>query len=40
MIGVSKDNETCVENEEELFSTIPLDSISENEYIFRKENNC
>lgn len=38
MIGVSKDNETRAENEEELFSTIPLDSILENEYIFRENN--
>ncbi len=30
MIGVSKDNETRAENEEELFSTIPLDIILEN----------
>jgi len=38
MIGVSKDNETRAENEEELFSTIPLDIILENEYIFRENN--
>lgn len=35
MIGVSKDNEVRVENEEELFSTIPPDDITSNEYIFR-----
>lgn len=38
MIGVSKDSETRVENEEELFSTIPQDDIISNEYVF-KENN-
>ena len=35
MIGVSKDNETRVENEEELFSTIPSADIKSNEYVFR-----
>lgn len=38
MIGVSKDNETHVLNEEELFSTIPSDSIKSNEYVFRENN--
>ena len=37
MIGISKDNETRIENEEELFSTIPPDDITSNEYIFNKE---
>lgn len=36
MIGISKYDETRVENEEELFSTIPLDNITSNEYIFRE----
>jgi len=39
MIGISKDNETRVLNEDELFSTIPSDGIKSNEYFFR-ENNC
>ena len=38
MIGVARDNETRVENEEELFSTIPSDDITSNEYIFRENN--
>lgn len=38
MIGVSKDNETRVLNEEELFSTIPSDGIKSNEYVFRENN--
>ena len=37
MIGVSRDNETRIENEEEIFSTIPPDDITCNEYIFNKE---
>lgn len=37
MIGVSKDNETRIENEEKLFSTIPPDDITSNEYIFREK---
>lgn len=37
MIGILKDNDTRVENEEELFSTIPLDNITSNEYIFREK---
>ena len=40
MIGISKDNETRVENEEELFSTIPSDNITSNEYIFREKQEC
>ena len=38
MIGVSKDNEVRVENEEELFSTIPSADIKGNEYVFRENN--
>ena len=38
MIGVSKDNETRVLNEEELFSTIPSVGIKGNEYVFRENN--
>ncbi len=38
MIGVPKDNETKVENEEELFSTIPPDDIANNEYIFKGDD--
>lgn len=33
-------DETRVENEEELFSTIPLDNITSNEYIFREKQEC
>lgn len=40
MIGVFKDNEIYVENEEELFSTIPPDNITRNEYIFREKQEC
>ena len=38
MIGVSKDNETRVDNEEELFSTIPPNDIISNEYIVEKND--
>ncbi len=38
MIGVSKDNETRVLNEGELFSTIPSVGIKGNEYAFRENN--
>ena len=38
MIGVSKDNETRVENEEELFSTIPPNDITSNKYIVEKND--
>ena len=36
MIGISKDDETRIENEEELFSTIPLDNITGNEYFLER----
>ncbi len=38
MIGVTKNNENYALHERELFSTIPPDDITNNEYIF-KENN-
>ena len=37
MISVKKDNETRVENEEELFDTIPPDNITSNEYIIASQ---
>ncbi len=37
MISVKKDNETRVENEEELFDTIPPDKITSNEYIIASQ---
>lgn len=40
VMGISKDDETRVENGEELFSTISLDNITSNEYIFREEQKC
>ncbi len=36
MIGVSKDSETYVLNEEKLFFTIPPDGITNNDYVFRE----
>ena len=37
MISVKKDRETHVENEEELFDTIPTDNITSNEYIIASQ---
>lgn len=37
MISVKKDNETRVENEEELFDTIPSNNITSNEYIIASQ---
>ena len=37
MISVKKDNETRVENEEELFDTIPPDNITSNDYIIASQ---
>ena len=30
----------CIENEEELFFTIPSDNITSNEYIFKEKQEC
>lgn len=38
LIGISKDSEIRVENEEKLFSTIPPNDITSNEYVFRENN--
>ena len=37
MISVKKDSETRVENEEELFDTIPPDNITSNVYIIASQ---
>lgn len=38
MIGISKDSEVRAENEEEIFSNIPPNDITNNEYFFRENN--
>ena len=39
MLGVSKDSEIRVENEEDLFHTIPPEDIEYNEYILMECDN-
>ena len=36
MLGVSKDSEIRIENEEDLFTTIPPENVEYNEYIFKE----